>query len=55
MMAAVGPTASCVLVFDVASGALLASPAVSGSVQQLQWSARARAFHDDHGHVWTAP
>jgi len=30
--------------------ALLASPAVSGSVQQLQWSAHARVLH---GHVWT--
>ncbi len=53
--AAVGPTASCVHVFDVASGKLLASPAVRGSVQQLQWSVHARLLQDDHGHVWTAP
>jgi len=53
--AALGPTASCVHVFDVASGVLLASPAVSGSVQQLQWNAHTRALHDDCGHVWTAP
>ena len=53
--AALGATASCVHVFDVASGALLASPAVSGSAQQLQWSAHARVLHDNCGHVWTAP
>ena len=53
--AAVGPTASCIQVFEVASGTLLASPAVSGSVQELQWSAHARVLQDDHGHVWTAP
>ena len=52
---AVGATPSCAHVFDVASAALLASPAVGGSVQQLQWSAHAPTLHDDCGHVWTAP
>ena len=55
LAAAVGATPSCAHVFDVASAALLASPAVGGSVQQLQWSAHAPTLHDDCGHVWTAP
>ena len=54
--AAVVLTSSCVHMFDVASGVLLASPAVSGSVQQLQqWSPHARVLQDDFGHVWTVP
>jgi len=39
----------------VASASLLASPAVRGSVLQLQWSADARVLKDDQGDVWTAP
>ena len=55
LAAAVGATVSCAHVFDVASASLLASPAVRGSVQQLQWSADARVLKDDQGDVWTAP
>ena len=55
LAAAVGATVSCAHVFDVASASLLASPAVRGSVLQLQWSADARVLKDDQGDVWTAP
>jgi WD40 repeat protein len=55
LAAAVGATVSCVHVFEVASASLLASPAVRGSVQQLQWSADARVLKNDQGRVWPTP
>jgi WD40 repeat protein len=47
--------ASCVHVFDLPSSSLLASPAVRGSVEQVQWSADGRLLQDGHGDVFNAP
>ena len=55
LAAAVGGAAACVHVFDVASSALLASPALRGDAAQLQWSADGRALADDQGVLWNAP
>ena len=55
LAAAVGAPASCVHVFDLPSSSLLASPAVRGSVEQVQWSAGGRALQDGHGDVFNAP
>ena len=55
LAAAVGAPASCVHVFDLPSSSLLASPAVRGSVEQVQWSADGRALQDGHGDVFNAP
>ena len=55
LAAAVRGAAACVYVFDVASSALLASPALLGAVTQLQWSADGRALADDQGVLWNAP
>ena len=55
LAAAVGTSASCVHVFDLPSSSLLASPAVRGSVEQLQWSSDGRALQDNHGDVFNAP
>jgi WD40 repeat protein len=53
--AAVGAPASCVHVFDMQSSLLLASPAVRGSVEQLQWSADGRVLQDVNGDLFNAP
>ena len=55
LAAAVGAPASCVHVFDLLSSSLLASPAVRGSVEQVQWSADGRALQDGHGDVFNTP
>ncbi len=55
LAAAVGGAAACVHVFDMASSALLASPALRGDAAQLQWSADGRALADDQGVLWNAP
>jgi hypothetical protein len=55
LAAAVGGAAACVHVFDVASSALLASPALRGDAAQLLWSADGRALADDQGVLWNAP
>ena len=55
LAAAVGGAAACAHVFDVASSALLASPALRGDAAQLQWSADGRALADDQGVLWSAP
>jgi WD40 repeat protein len=55
LAAAVGAPASCVHVFDLPSSSLLASPAVRGSVEQVQWSADGRQLQDGHGDVFNAP
>ncbi len=55
LAAAVGAPASCVHVFDLSSSSLLASPAVRGSVEQVQWSGDGRALQEDHGDVFNAP
>jgi WD40 repeat protein len=55
LAAAVGTTATCVYVFDVASFSLLASPALRGEGEHLQWSADGRVLHDDKDDLWHAP
>ncbi len=40
---------------SAASLSLLASLAVRGSVEQVQWSADGRALQDGHGDVFNAP
>jgi hypothetical protein len=41
--------------FDIATSSLLASPAVGGAVDQLQWSADGRCLKDDQGDLWNMP
>jgi hypothetical protein len=50
-------TATCLhfILSSAASLSLLASPAVRGSVEQVQWSADGRALQDGHGDVLNAP
>jgi hypothetical protein len=46
---------ACAHVFDLASGSLLASPALSVGWAGLQWSADGRTLQDAQGDVWHSP
>ena len=52
---AVGPPSACAHVFDVASSSLLASPALRGAAELLQWSADGQCLKDDQGALWRKP
>jgi hypothetical protein len=54
LAAAVAAPASCVYVVDLLSSSLLVSPAVTCSVDQLQWSADGRVLQDGYGNVFNA-
>jgi WD40 repeat protein len=54
LAAAVRGAAACVYVFDLASSALLALPALRDAAVQLQWSADGLTLADDQGVLWNA-
>lgn len=53
--AAVGPPSVCAHVFALASSSLLASPALRGAAELLQWSADGQCLKDDQGDLWRKP
>ena len=55
LAAVVAAPSACVHLFDIATSLLLASPAVGGAVDQLQWSADGRCLKDDQGDLWNMP
>ena len=50
-----GPLSACAHVFDLASSSLLASPALRGAAELLQWSADGQCLKDEQGDLWQKP
>ena len=50
-----GPLSACAHVFALASSSLLASPALRGAVELLQWSADGQCLKDEQGDLWQKP
>jgi hypothetical protein len=50
-----GPLSACAHVFSLASASLLASPALRGAAELLQWSADGQCLTDEQGDLWRKP
>jgi WD40 repeat protein len=50
-----GPPSALVHVFAMASSSLLASTALKGAAELLQWSADGQSLKDDQGDLWCKP